>query len=857
MRYKTTAAIIQGILLFTMLHAQATLPAGVSVHRLNNGLEVLLIENPALPMTGVNVVVKTGSAYETFATNGTSHMLEHLLFNGTTSRTQKKLYDDTDRIGGYNNANTGDYYTNFMMVTPADKIVKGMEIQADMLFNSVLPPEKFEKEKGIVLEEIAQSLNRPSSQIEHNLQSILYQGHALSLPTLGTYTTINNLSRKDVLAYYRSHYRPNNMVLSVIGNFNSDTLLKVIDDLYGKYAPGSITYPADAELAVGFAPPVRHVGPAGGFHHRFYSGKNPVLHIAFPLPLNISTELADLLDLSLTEKTPELEKALKQKFAGQVRSLSAELRLAPVANYMVLKVILETDKQIEPITAYLTKTIKQLDFSLSKDRVESQIARSKTDFYKQLEKPHMFGIYHASTLATAGIDGFLSSLDKTRYRAAAKELKHFKPDGVPTVIVHHVDKRKTTQDTHQTAVKLFRDRKSGLDLIVKQNSISPLLAVHFLMKHKAGLEAKWGGNAAKILHDCFGQRMKSEKNQRISRRYGLTFTVNDNPYIPMDDIYLHPDFGYIRVEGLADDLAGAITYLNNQIFDFTPTKEEYKEAYKTISHGEYLSTKDNSRDMFNKTYEELIFEPDKYPTDSVALTYDNLLRFTREYFRPQNMIVSIVSPVSPDSVYKLFKKTLPGTHSITAGDSAAYEQSFTRLTEPVYIEKEGGGEQSYLFWGFIESVDEKDKPALKALSLVLSDKIIFDIRERQGLAYRMLAGIDLRKDLALFFIRLGTRPQNIDGLLPQIPSFFRPEMLADISESDLEKSINMYLGRMMFRRLSSINQAFYLGYSWYLHGDLEYDSRFLDELKQVSLEDVNRVAKKYLTAPNPATVIVR
>ena len=131
-----------------------TLPKGVSVYELNNGMKVLLIENPALPMVGANVVVKIGSAFETFSTSGMSHMLEHLLFNGTTLRAQKQLYDDVDRIGGYNNASTAEFYTNFMMVTPAENIKRGMEIQADMLFNSILPAEKFEKEKGIVLEEI-------------------------------------------------------------------------------------------------------------------------------------------------------------------------------------------------------------------------------------------------------------------------------------------------------------------------------------------------------------------------------------------------------------------------------------------------------------------------------------------------------------------------------------------------------------------------------------------------------------------------------------------------------------------------------------------------------------------------------
>ena len=196
------------ILLFPLIvlsqNYEMSLPAGTSIHQLDNGLQVLLIENPSLPMVGVNVVVKTGSAYETFATSGMSHMLEHLLFNGTTRRTQKELYDDVDLIGGYNNANTSYFYTNFMMVTPADKIMQGMDIQADMLFNSVLPAEKFEKEKGIVLEEIARSLGKSNSQIERNNHAIIYDGHAMSLPVLGTYATIESMQRDDVYTYYKN-----------------------------------------------------------------------------------------------------------------------------------------------------------------------------------------------------------------------------------------------------------------------------------------------------------------------------------------------------------------------------------------------------------------------------------------------------------------------------------------------------------------------------------------------------------------------------------------------------------------------------------------------------------------------------
>jgi len=162
-----------------------------------------------------------------------------------------------------------------------------------------------------------------------------------------------------------------------------------------------------------------------------------------------------------------------------------------------------------------------------------------------------------------------------------------------------------------------------------------------------------------------------------------------------------------------------------------------------------------------------------------------------------------------------------------------------------------------LFWGFVKSIDETDKPALRVLGLLLSDHIIFDVREKQGRAYRMKAGIDLVGDHALFFINLGTRPTNIDPILEQSPEFFSQEIVENFKDFDLQKSSNMYLGRMMFRRLSSINKGYYLGHSEYFHQNIMYDTEFLTKLKNVTISDVQKVAEKYMVITNPVTVIVR
>jgi predicted Zn-dependent peptidase len=190
-----------------------------SVFYLDNGMEVILVENHASPMITAFTIVKTGSRNEDAATNGSAHFLEHLLFNGTKNRTQQELYNEMDYYGGYNNASTGPDYTDFMILMPREYIEQGMDIQADMLFNSTLPPEKFEKERGIVIEEIGKGADRPTTQVHNHFLRNLYSATPYERPVLGTVSTITHLKRDDVQAYYHTWYVPNNMTLMVIGDF--------------------------------------------------------------------------------------------------------------------------------------------------------------------------------------------------------------------------------------------------------------------------------------------------------------------------------------------------------------------------------------------------------------------------------------------------------------------------------------------------------------------------------------------------------------------------------------------------------------------------------------------------------------
>ncbi|MFA5833337.1 MAG: insulinase family protein [Bacteroidota bacterium] len=834
-----------------------SLPKGVSIYQLNNGMNVLLIENSALPMVGVNVIVKIGSAHETFSTSGMSHMLEHLLFNGTTSRTQKQLYDDVDRIGGYNNASTTEFYTNYMMVTPTNNIQKGMEIQADMLFNSILPLDKFEKEKGIVLEEISKSLADPHEQLGRNILSILYEGHALSLPTLGTYSTIQSLNRDHVNSFYKNNYVPNNMILSVIGNFKTAEMLTLIKEIYGKASAGQVQRENDPDWATGLQIPYTKKEGKTTFYHRFYDGEDKVVQIFYQLPMNASSEYYSLLNVATDKNKDAIQSALKSEFLQNVKSLQFSTRISHLNSFLEATITLSKDVDYNNLINALSKKMAVMSFKLPLETVKSEVTRTRTEFARNIEKPHMFGIYNSDAIVKEGIEAVLSSYTGSGYFAAAKALEKLTISSYPVVIIQSpsIKSEKETAEA-STSVKLFTDDAVGKKIVVVQNDANNLLAIHYLVKHKASFELTYGKDASKILHDCLDQRLKSDANQKISNQFGFSFTVNDNPAIPMDDIYLHPDFGYIRVEGLADDLSGAVKYINTQLKDFVPTEEEFKKAVEKFKNIAMMSMGGNkTKKMFDEAYKTMVYEPDPFSQNKKELTYANVVSFTKEYFQHSNMIISVVSPGNPDSIITLFQ---PFYKTPVSKEQAAFTPTFLLQTKPVAVDKPGaGGERSYVYWGFNTAIDPKDAPVLQALSLILSNEIIFDIREKQGMAYGMSAGIEVIKDKALFFVSQGTRPQNVDKLMPQYPGFFQMKLIDSLTQGDLDKSINMYLGRMMFRRLSSINQAFYLGSSLYFYGDYNYDKQFLNQLKNVKVADVKSAAQKYMIVQNPMSLIVR
>lgn len=162
---------------------------------LPNGLRLALQPMPSTYSASLVILVGVGSRYEDDAEAGISHFLEHMLFKGTERRPNAQIIADTiERVGGRFNAATSRETTTYYTKVPHTHSALGLDVLADMLRGSLLDPAEVEREKGVILEELAQGEDVPATVGAHLLQKTVWSDHPLGRPIVGSRETIGDIS---------------------------------------------------------------------------------------------------------------------------------------------------------------------------------------------------------------------------------------------------------------------------------------------------------------------------------------------------------------------------------------------------------------------------------------------------------------------------------------------------------------------------------------------------------------------------------------------------------------------------------------------------------------------------------------
>lgn len=201
----------------------------VNRKKLSNGITVVLEKMPYLRSAAFGLWVKVGSSNENDDNNGISHIIEHMLFKGTKTRTAKKIADDMARIGGDINAYTSKECTSFYAVTLDEHLPIAIEIIGDMLNNSMLDEKALEKEKGVIIEEIDMYDDSPEDLVHEMLQMKAWENHSLGYQISGSKKTVRSVTRQQIIDFMEQYYVSENMVISVAGNFEEDQIIDLLE----------------------------------------------------------------------------------------------------------------------------------------------------------------------------------------------------------------------------------------------------------------------------------------------------------------------------------------------------------------------------------------------------------------------------------------------------------------------------------------------------------------------------------------------------------------------------------------------------------------------------------------------------
>ncbi|MEK7713764.1 MAG: pitrilysin family protein [Deltaproteobacteria bacterium] len=213
---------------------------GVKEYKLDNGLKVLLMEEHKAPVATFQIWYRVGSRNESPGNTGMSHLLEHMMFKGTKKYGPKTFSQTVQRNGGNDNAFTSKEYTAYFETFSSDRIWLSLDMESDRMRGILLDPKEFNSERDVVKEE--RRLNHeddPESALYEKMMEVAFLNHPYRIPTIGWMDDLTNMKVEDLKIHYNTHYVPNNATIVVVGDFDSEKMLREIKKHFGSIPKGA------------------------------------------------------------------------------------------------------------------------------------------------------------------------------------------------------------------------------------------------------------------------------------------------------------------------------------------------------------------------------------------------------------------------------------------------------------------------------------------------------------------------------------------------------------------------------------------------------------------------------------------
>ncbi|MDQ3198420.1 MAG: insulinase family protein [Verrucomicrobiota bacterium] len=818
---------------------------------LPNGLTIIVQVDRSAPVASVQAWCGTGSIDEgRHLGAGLSHILEHMLFKGTKTRSPNSIAQSVQDQGGYINAYTSFDRTVYWIDVPKEGVASALDILSDATMNSTLPAEEYLKEQEVIRREFAMGFDDPDRVVGQLMFKTAYQRHPYRLPVIGELQIFDQLTQADVAEYYRARYVPNNLTFTVVGDVDAE-------EVYAQLAKYFEAYPARS-----LPPSYIAAEPAQQGRREVneeFATELTRLALAWHVPeiTHPDVPALDLLSTILGDgRSSRLYRQVREE-TGLVFGISAFSYTPGDPGLLGIDATLEPEHRVEA-----ERTILALVAELQRDGVTAaELAKAK-----KISLGHSLGSLttmrgQASDLGsnwfvTRNLNftrDYLEAMQKVSLEDIQRVAKKYLVEDNLTVVSLNPKETLAAKSAEAVAITAGEVEKfelsNGLRLLVREDARLPLVSMVAVFRGGLLAETSADNGITRLMSKVMVKGTKTRTAEQIADTIeavggNLGSDAGNNSFSVSLDV-TEPDLA-LGAELLCDIL------LHANMAEKAVAREKEVQLAGIRDDEEHLTT------VARNILRGALFGGHPYalrvkgtPGAVGRLTQGDLLAFRDHLVVAKNCVISIFGKVKSAEVRALFEQLLVGmpTGDLALADAAPSPP----LIGTVAVEELKEKAQGVLMVGYRGAdMFSPDRYALELIDEASSDlgsRFFVRIREEMGLAYYVGASQMQGLVPGLFAFYLGTDPGKLEpvkaALLDEIGKLATTGLMSD----ELARAKKKLIGQQRianqsndsFGYMAALDELYGLGFDHY--------RKLEEEIALITVEDVQRVAAKYFQQP--------
>ncbi len=853
------------IFLFLFVMGSSVFAFDCNVYKLDDGQIVIIKQVKNNPIVTIDTWVKTGSINENDKNNGVSHFLEHLFFKGTKNHSPGEFDKILESKGAITNAATSKDFTHYYVTIPSKYFDLAINLHADMLLNPLIPRKELEKERKVVMEEIAKDQNSPTDKVYENLTNMMYTTHPYKRKVLGTNDIIGKISREEILDYYSTHYGPQNMVTIIIGDVNPQHAIEEVKENF-KTSPRKLTKNINKpeKPLLQKVSKVDYQPVQSGYLIIGWRGANVFEADTYALDV-LATILGDGRS-SILYQTIKEQKQLADSISANNATYREDGIFAVSANFSPQNSERLQKAIFEEIAKIQKDGITQEQLTRAQNVIERDTYYSRESITNIAQE---IGYTTVLTDNPKYYDEYLTNIKKVTVADVKKAAENYLGDNkcaISIVLPTDCQEKPVSNITPKThEAKLIKqttntqkyELDNGATFLLSPNDINDIIAMSIYVKGGEFLEKIPGtGDMVSSIMTKSTKNYSSQELAEVMEENGIKIS----PSISADTFT-------IDVLTTKPQLAKTLELLNEIVNNATFNDSEI-EKVRTVKLNSIKKSRDIPMNVAIENYKDLIFEgsvysygPKIYEKTLPKIQRCDILDYYNTIFNPKNIVISVNGNVNKEELVNGLSEIFTKKEQ-SAFDYNAYTQKIPSLSAPKKsIKQIKDLKTAWLIMGWQASgiIKEKDCATLQVIDSILgsgmSSRLFKNVRDKEGLAYQLGSSYSPKMLRGAFTLFIGTNPKTLTQAQKLLLSEIEKLKTQFVSDKELKEAKEKIIGNFVISQETNLEKASTLGWFEASGRSFEFKDRYEKIINSVTASDIIEVANRYFNT-NSVTSIV-